>query len=72
MKVGDLVKVYDFSHKARAKMTQMKGEEYAGQHFIGIITANDQRPEHRTVLRVGSRDQIQYNINRIEVISESR
>lgn len=72
MKVGDLVKVYDFSHKARAKMTRMMDEEYAGQHFIGIITANDQRPEHRTVLRVGSRDQIQYNINRIEVISESR
>ena len=72
MQVGDLVKVYDFSHKARSKMTQMMGEEYAGMHFVGIITASDQRPEHRTVLRVGSRDQIQYNINRIEVVSESR
>ena len=77
MKVGDLVKVYDFSWKAREWYIE-QGEEPqdVNRHFVGIITANDQRhvgfPEHRTVLRVGSRDQIQYNINRMEVINESR
>ncbi len=69
MKPGDLVKVYDFSRKAREwYIEQGEDPQSVNRHFVGIITANDQRPEHRTVLRVGSRDQIQYNINRIEVI----
>ena len=70
MKPGDLVKVYDFSHRAREWYIE-KGDDPkdVNRHFVGIIIANDQRaPGYRTVLRVGSRDQIQYNIDRIEVI----
>ena len=69
MKPGDLVKVYDFSRKAREwYIEQGEDPQSVNRYFVGIITANDQRAVHRTVLRVGSRDHIQYNINCIEVI----
>lgn len=69
MKVGDLVKVYDFSQRAREWYIE-KGEDPKdiNRHYLGIIIANDLSPASRTVLRVGSQDPVAYDINRIEVI----
>lgn len=72
MKVGNLVKVYDLSREARQWYIEHAGEKDVDKHFIGVITATDHRPNHCTVLRAGSTQQIQYNTNRIEVINESR
>ena len=74
MKVGDLVKVYDFSWKAREwYIEQGEDPQDVNRHFVGIITANDPSDSgSRTILRVGSQDQVEYDIDRIEVINESR
>ena len=79
MKVGDLVKVYDFSHEARKKLALKKrpGEEipmysaeYIGAHYVGLIAAtSDNDPKHRRVLRSVDGYWEDYNVNRIEVIA---
>jgi hypothetical protein len=44
VKVGDLVKVYDFSRKAREwYIEQGEDPQSVNRYFVGIITANDQR-----------------------------
>ena len=69
MKVGDLVKVYDFSQRAREYyLAQGEDPQDVNRHYLGIIVANDPSPASRTVLRVGSQDQVEYDIDRIEVI----
>lgn len=69
MKVGDLVKVYDFSQRAREWYIE-KGEDPkdVNRHYLAIIIGNDLSPASRTVLRVGSQDPVVYDIDRIEVI----
>ena len=69
MKVGDLVKVYDFSWRAREYyLAQGEDPKDVNRHYLGIIIANDPSPASRTILRVGSQDQEEYDVDRIEVI----
>ena len=69
MKVGDLVKVYDFSPRAREYyLAQGEDPQNVNRHYLGIIIANDPSPASRTVLRVGSQEPEEYDIDRIEVI----
>jgi len=82
MKVGDLVKVYDFSHAARKRLALKKrpGEaipmysaEYVGAHYVGLIVAtSDSDPKHRNVrrvLRCVDGEWEDYHVNRLEVIA---
>ena len=82
MKVGDLVKVYDFSHEARKRLAQKSrpGEEtpewasFVGAHYVGLIvpTKHIVNDKHRRILRGVDGEQEYYNVNRLEVINESR
>ncbi len=79
MKVGDLVKVYDFSHGAREKLTQqgIRRPDLKRQgidaHHVGIIVAtSDSDPKHRNVrrvLRCVDGEWEDYHVNRLEVIA---
>ena len=80
MKVGDLVKVYDFTLKARKKfrtqttMPQFRAELGVDKHFIGLIVTGDRwcKGQHRKVLRSCDGETEFYNVARLEVINESR
>ena len=78
MKVGDLVKVYDFSHEARKRLAQKSrpGEEapewasFVGAHYVGLIVAtSDPDPKYRRILRCVDGEWEDYNVNRLEVIA---
>ena len=77
MKVGDLVKVYDFSHEARKRMIQKNRTEinkwtpaYIDGHYVGLVVASsDSDPKHRRVLRCVDGEWEDYNVNRLEVIA---
>ena len=77
MKVGDLVKVYDFSHEARKRMIQKNHTEinkwapaYIDGHQVGLIVAtSDPDPKYRRVLRCVDGEWEDYNVNRLEVIA---
>jgi hypothetical protein len=72
MKVGDLVKVYDFTHVARQRLgakVQPRGLEIDA-HKIGLIVAtSDNDPKHRRILRCVDGEWEDYNVNRLEVIA---
>jgi hypothetical protein len=77
MKVGDLVKVYDFTHVARERLgakvqrlrVQPRGLEIDA-HYVGLIVAtSDNDPKHRRVLRCVDGEWEDYNVNRLEVIA---
>ena len=79
MKVGNLVKVYHFSHDARAKLTQ-QGErrpdlkrQGIDAHYVGLVIAtSDNDPKHRNVrrvLRCADGEWEDYHVNRLEVIA---
>ena len=72
MKVGDLVKVYDFTRIARERLgakVQPRGIEIDA-HYVGLIVAtSDNDPKHRRILRCVDGEQEYYNVNRIEVIA---
>ena len=72
MKVGDLVKVYDFTHVARQRLrakVQPRGLEIDA-HYVGLIVAtSDNDPKHRRVLRCVDGEWEDYNVNRLEVIA---
>ena len=79
MKVGNLVKVYHFSHDARAKLTQ-QGErrpdlkrQGIDAHYVGLVIAtSDNDPKHRNVrrvLRCVDGEWEDYHVNRLEVIA---
>ena len=75
MQVGDLVKVYDFSHVARERLVTNLSytAEQANSHTVGLIVASsDPDPKYRSVLRCVDGEQEYYNVNRLEVINESR
>ena len=76
MKVGDLVKVYHYSHEARKRMAQVAERnprlQRAGVdgHYVGLIVAtSDPDPKYRRVLRCVDGDWEDYNVNRLEVIA---
>jgi hypothetical protein len=76
MKVGDLVKVYHFSHGAREKLTQqgMRRPDLKRQgidgHYVGLVVgATDNDPKYRRVLRSVDGELEVYNVNRLEVIA---
>ena len=73
MKVGDLVRVYDFSHEARKRLTKIGNSERfvnINGHYVGLIVASsDNDPKHRRVLRCVDGDWEDYNVNRLEVIA---
>ena len=70
MKVGDLVKVYDFSHVARERLVSRLSWDGADPHFVGLIVASsDSDPKHRKVLRCVDGESEYYNVNRLEVIA---
>ena len=77
MKVGDLVKVYDFTLKARKKFRAQDNAAELGvdKHFIGLIVTGDGSPKsghYREVLRACDGEKEFYNVARLEVINESR
>ena len=71
MKVGDLVKVYDFSRRAREKFRESIGEGTDG-HMVGLIVSDT------TMYRNWSIQLCKHNIteiyqeDRLEIINESR
>ena len=70
MKVGDLVKVYNFSQTARQKFSaDTSGDVDA--HYIGLIVGDDET-FYREVLRCIDGQKEIYKTDRLEIINESR
>ncbi len=71
MKVGDLVKVYNFTHRARDKFRR-DGMQNVDAHFVGLILGGQGKLTGvRQVLSSGGHTEF-YNLDRLEVIHESR
>ena len=72
MKVGDLVRVYDFTYVARERLgakVQPLGLDIDA-HKVGLIVAtSDNDPKHRRVLRCVDGEVEDSNVNRLEVIA---
>ena len=83
MKVGDLVRIYDFSHEARKRLT-LAGErrpdlkrQGIDAHYVGLVVATGDsdpkhrsvNPKHRRVLRCVDGEWEDYHVNRLEVIA---
>jgi|TARA_R110000824_G_scaffold49608_2_gene139265 hypothetical protein len=74
MKPGDLVKIYNFTHKAR-KHFAPGGDDSVNDHYVGLITKGDGSPEYgdyRQVLRSVDGVLEFYSVHRLEVINASR
>ena len=78
MKVGDLVRVYDFTHVARDRLNhnppqgqaRLYSSEEVNAHKVGLIVAtSDNDPKHRRILRCVDGERGDYNVNRLEVIA---
>ena len=67
MKVGDLVKVYNFSQTARQKFSA----DTSGAHYVGLIVGDDET-FYREVLRCIDGQKEIYKTDRLEIINESR
>ena len=67
MKVGDLIKVYNFTFKARMRFPE------GDAHFVGLIvgTPDHHHRAYRLVLRPDGETEF-YNLDRMEVIHASR
>ena len=71
MKVGDLIKVYNFSHRARNKFRR-DGMQNVDAHFVGLIVGGQGTLTGvRQVLSSGGHTEF-YNLDRLEVINASR
>ena len=71
MKVGDLVKVYNFSHRARDKFRR-DGMQNVDAHFVGLIVGGQGKLTGvRRVMRPDGATEF-YNLDRMEIINESR
>jgi len=75
MKVGDLVKVYDFSHRARARFAR-QGQN-TGDFHVGMILTKGWSTAHlpqtwEIVIPKWGAESRNYAADRLEVISESR
>jgi hypothetical protein len=74
IKVGDLVKVYNFTRRARESTCfPTMDDARRNAHFIGVITAGH-RGNYRKVIRCDSREGVTdlYNVDRLEVINAGR
>ena len=71
MKVGDLIKVYNFSHRARDKFRR-DGMQNVDAHFVGLIVGGQGKLTgvRRVLLPDGNTEF--YNLDRMEIINESR
>jgi len=80
MKVGDLVKIYDYSLKARRQIRAshecnphtraQPSLQQANAHYIGLVVgATDNDPKYRRVLRCVDGEREVYNVNRLEVVA---
>ena len=71
MKVGDLVKVYNFTHRARDKFRR-DGMQNVDAHFVGLIVGGQGKlREVRLVMRPDGDTEF-YNLDRMEIINASR
>ena len=71
MKVGDLIKVYNFTHRARNKFRR-DGMQNVDAHFVGLIVGGQGKLTGvRQVLSSGGHTEF-YNLDRLEVINASR
>jgi len=80
MNIGDLVKIYDYSHEARRRI-RASHERNPGTraqpslqridgHYVGLVVATiDSDPKHRKVLRCVDGESEYYHLNRLEVIA---
>ena len=82
MQVGDLVRVYDFTHVARDRLNhnppqgqaRLYSSEEVNAHMVGLIIATEHivSDKHLRVLRCADGEQEYYNVNRLEVINAGR
>jgi len=70
MQVGDLVKVYNFSRRARKRWPETNPDNAHG-YMVGLIVG-DAETFYRQVLRCIDGEKEIYKTDRLEVISESR
>ena len=71
MKTGDLIKVYNFSHRARDKFRR-DGMQNVDAHFVGLIVGGQGKLTGvRRVMRPDGATEF-YNLDRMEIINESR
>ena len=72
MKVGDLIKVYNFTHRARDKFRR-DGMQNVDTHFVGLImgAGHGAFTEVRRVMRPDGSTEF-YNLDRMEIINASR
>ena len=70
MKVGDLIKVYNFSHRARDKFRR-DGMQNVDAHFVGLIVGVAYLTGVRRVM-LPDGDTEFYNLDRMEIINASR
>ena len=71
MKVGDLIKVYNFTHRARDKFRR-DGMQNVDAHFVGLIVGGQGKLTGvRRVMRPDGATEF-YNLDRMEIINESR
>ena len=76
MKVGDLIKVYNFSHRARNKFRReginAHWDEKVDAHFVGLIVGGQGKLRGvRRVMRPDGSTEF-YNLDRMEIINASR
>jgi len=74
MQVGDLVKIYNFTRKARESGQLSEGTN-VDAHIVGLIVKGDGSPKYghyREVLRCCDGEVEFYNVARLEVINEGR
>ena len=71
MNVGDLVKVYNFSYKARTEFRDRWKKGEVDAHFVGLIVGGDYTRGYRLVLQPDGETEF-YNLDRMEIINESR
>ena len=75
MKVGDLVKVYHYSHTARKRLQDVAESRPTMRigvdgYYVGLVVAtSDNDPKYRRVLRCVDGEWEDYNVNRLEVIA---
>ena len=71
MKVGDLIKVYNFSHRARDKFRR-DGMQNVDAHFVGLIVGGQGKLTGVRRVMLPDGDTEFYNLDRMEIINESR
>ena len=71
MKVGDLVKVYDFTQRARDKFRR-DGMQNVDAHFVGLIVGGQGKLTGVRRVMLPDGDTEFYNLDRMEIINESR